>query len=92
MEEDGDDGEDRAVKASIRSAKKAARPAKIGVAERRPTRSKDKKRSRNKVVSRAGGAFDKDFGQKSGRGEGVRAKKGDAIAGMTRKGGKRKVK
>lgn len=90
MEDDQEVGDDRAVKAAIRSAKKAARPAKIGVPERRPTKNKDKKSSRSKTGFRTSG-FDKDLSQKSG-GEGVRAKKSDAIAGMTKKGRKRGVK
>jgi ATP-dependent RNA helicase DDX27 len=95
-DEELDDG--GAVKAAIRSAKKAARPAKIGVPDKRPSKSKGKakKSGPKKVTARAGGAFDRDFGQKGesgGRREGVRAKKGDAIGGMGKsKGGKRKGK
>ncbi|KII94365.1 hypothetical protein PLICRDRAFT_133018 [Plicaturopsis crispa FD-325 SS-3] len=94
MQEDEEMGDSRALTASIRSAKKAARPQKIGIPEKRPPKGKDKK-SRKKVTSRTGGAFERDLGQKQkpGRGEGVRAKKGDAIGGMgKKKGGKHKGK
>ncbi|ESK88904.1 atp-dependent rna helicase [Moniliophthora roreri MCA 2997] len=86
MEEDG--GDNRAVNAAIRSAKKAARPAKIGEPERRFERSssKAKKKARAKVTNSRGGAFDKDFGDNASRHEGVRAKQGDAIGGMRKKG------
>ncbi|EJF66683.1 DEAD-domain-containing protein [Dichomitus squalens LYAD-421 SS1] len=91
MEEDA--AETGAIRAAVRSAKKATRPAKIGEPERRTTSSKkrDKKgvRSKSKTKSK-GGAFDKDLGQRPAR-EGVRAKKGDVIGGMgKKKGGKRK--
>jgi len=82
------------MNAAIRSAKKAARPAKIGVPEKRMSKSKGKS-GPIKVKARAGGAFDRDIEQKagnSGRREGVRAKRGDAIGGMGKKGGKRKGK
>lgn len=98
MEDDEELGDDGAVKAAIRSAKKAARPAKIGVPEKRAVKSKSKsKKSKTKVTTRrAGGAFDQDLGQKGSGGkghEGVRAKKGDVIGGMSKKkGGKKKTK
>lgn len=91
MEEDDEIGDSRAVNAAIRSAKKSAQPAKIGVPEKRSSqssKSKAKKR-RTKVTARTGGAFERDLGQKSG-GEGVRAKKGDVIGGMGKKSGKRR--
>lgn len=91
-EDDEELGDRGAVHAAIRSAKKAARPAKIGVPEKRPTKSKskDRKPGPKKVTARVGGAFDRDFGQKgspAGRREGVRAKKGDTVGGMGRKKG-----
>ncbi|KAJ8084045.1 nucleolar DEAD-box protein required for synthesis of 60S ribosomal subunit [Marasmius tenuissimus] len=88
MEEDAEADDGGAMKAAIRSAKKASRPVKLGEAERKApaSRSKSKKKNRSKV-SRGGGSFDKDFGDKaSSRHEGVRAKKGDAIGGMGKKG------
>ncbi|KAK1230881.1 nucleolar DEAD-box protein required for synthesis of 60S ribosomal subunit [Marasmius sp. AFHP31] len=88
MEEDAEADDGGAMKAAIRSAKKASRPAKLGEPERKApaSKSKSKKRNRSKV-SRGGGSFDKDFGDKaSSRHEGVRAKKGDAIGGMGKKG------
>ncbi|KAJ7181679.1 DEAD-domain-containing protein [Mycena crocata] len=88
MEEDEELGDDRATKAAIRSAKKSARPAKIGIQVPRPP-SKKASRSRKKVTARSGGAFDRDFGQKGSQ-EGVRSKKGDAPGRVGKKVGKRK--
>ncbi|KAG6911950.1 hypothetical protein DXG01_000198 [Tephrocybe rancida] len=85
MEEDAELGDEKALNAAIRSAKKSARPAKIGVPEQRKSKAKPKTKPR-KVTSRAGGAFDRDFGGKVGQREGVRAKKSDAIS---KKGGRR---
>ncbi|KAF8216222.1 DEAD-domain-containing protein [Mycena galopus ATCC 62051] len=76
MEEDKELDDDRATQAAIRSAKKSARTPKIGVPIPRPAVKKAKRSSRNKVTGRAGGAFDRDLGQKgSSFGEGVRSKK-----------------
>jgi len=98
MEEDDAGGESGVIRAAVRSAKKAAQPAKIGEPERRPAaiskkREKNKERKlRGKAAARIGGAFDKDLGQRRAK-EGVRAKKGDVIGGMgKKKGGKRKAK
>ncbi|KZT74641.1 DEAD-domain-containing protein [Daedalea quercina L-15889] len=98
MEEDDAGGESGAIRAAVRSAKKASKPAKIGEPERRPAaiskkREKNKERKlRGKAAARIGGAFDKDHGQRRAK-EGVRAKKGDVIGGMgKKKGGKRKAK
>lgn len=95
LEDDEELGDSGAVKAAIRSAKKSARPAKIGVPEKRPSKSKGKDKKR-KVTARTGGAFDRDHGQKAssaGRREGVRSRKGDAVGGMgKKKGGKAKGK
>ncbi|KIM85227.1 hypothetical protein PILCRDRAFT_5570 [Piloderma croceum F 1598] len=94
-EDDEELGDSSAMKAAIRSAKKAARPVKIGVPEKRTSKPKGEKSGSIKVKARAGGAFDRDIEQKagnSGRREGVRAQKGDAIGGMGKKGGKRKGK
>lgn len=84
-------GDEKALNASIRLAKKASRPSKIGEPERRVNKgkSRDKKSGRVKRTARIGGAFESDIGQRSGRGEGVRAKKGDAIGGLGKKGGQR---
>lgn len=91
MEEDKEIGDEKSLNAAIRSAKKSARPAKIGIPEKRPVKSKSKGKPR-RVTSSAKGAFDQDIGQKAGRREGLRAKKSDAIGGMGKKGGKRKGK
>ncbi|KAH8102649.1 DEAD-domain-containing protein [Cristinia sonorae] len=98
MEEDEEHGESRAIKAAVRSAKKAQRPAKIGLPEKRLESSKAKAKAKKakRVVGRQGDRFDKDMGQKGsgssqqGPKEGVRAKKGDVIGGMRKKGGKKK--
>lgn len=93
LEDDDDAAETGAIKAAVRSAKKAARPAKIGEPERRqPSRKAEKKAKTKKIAkSTTKGGFDKDLSQKSSR-EGVRAKKGDKIGGMGKKGGKKKAK
>lgn len=86
MEEDEEMADGGAVKAAIRSAKKSARPKKIGILEKPVSKTKDKKPRRTRVTARTGGAFDRDQGQMVGRGEGVRAKKGDAIGRMGKRG------
>lgn len=93
LEADKELGEAGAVNAAIRSAKKAARPAKIGIPDHRNV-PVSKRRKTKKGVSRTGGnTFDRDLSSKAARGEGVHAKKGDAIGGMgQRKGGKRRDK
>ena len=99
MEEDAD--ETGAIKAAIRAAKKTQRPAKIG--EKQPSLPSSKQKSKDKArkaksISRSTSVFDKDLGQRAGASssaaarEGVRAKKGDKIGGMGKKGGKRKGK
>lgn len=100
MEED--EGETTAVRAAVRSAKKASRPAKIGLPETRPAKAgkakskeKEKKRKAGRVAG-AKGVFDRDMGEKrkSGGGggarEGARAHKSDKIGGMGKKGPKGK--
>lgn len=93
-----DVGETGAIRAAVRSAKKAIRPMKIGESQKSLPQTKKKradKKSGPKAKSRNGGAFDKEMGQRgTTSGEGVRAKKGDIIGGMgKKKGGKpRKTK
>lgn len=101
MEED--EGESGAVRAAVRSAKKAQRPTKIGLPEARPAigkkaKSKDRGREKRKVAG-ARGVFDRDLGEKrksagggGGAREGARANKGDKIGGMGKKGPKSKGK
>lgn len=97
MEEDDAAPESGTIRAAVRSAKKAARPARIGEPERRPinnkkAKDKNRKSSHKKVSAKSGSAFEKDLGQRSSR-EGVRSKKGDVIGGMgKKKGGKHKSK
>ncbi|KAH8835254.1 DEAD-domain-containing protein [Flagelloscypha sp. PMI_526] len=86
-----EDANDKATDAAIRSAKRANRPAKIGIPE--PIRAKGKTRSKKKQkVLRSGGAFGKDLGQKGKAGEGTRAKRTDAVKGLSKKGPKRTKK
>ena len=84
MEEDKELGDNKSLNAAIRSAKKSARPAKIGVPERKDSKSSKKR----KVSVRSGNTFDSDFGQKSKSREGVRSKKGDAVK-LGKTGGKK---
>ena len=77
-EADEELGDNKSLNAAIRSAKKAARPAKIGVPERKDSKPPKKR----KVSARSGNAFDSDFGQKSKGREakkGREVKKGDAV-------------
>jgi ATP-dependent RNA helicase DDX27 len=83
MEEDAEIGDAKLLNAAIRSAKKSARPAKIGMPENQPRNAKDKKR-RPKVTARSGGAFERDMTVR----EGIRAKKSDAVGLKGKKRGK----
>lgn len=83
IEEEKTEGETGAITASIRSAKKLQRPAKIGDAQARLP-GKNRKSQKKKAEKRRGSAgFDKDM---SARSEGVRAKKGDTIGRLGKKG------
>lgn len=91
LEADKELGETGAVNAAIRSAKKAARPAKIGIPEHRNVPASKGTKARKGASKTGGNTFDRDLSSKVARGEGVHAKKGDAIGGMgKRKGGKRR--
>jgi ATP-dependent RNA helicase DDX27 len=93
LEADKELGETGAVNAAIRSAKKAARPAKIGIPDHRNVPASKRTKTRKGASRTGGNIFDSDLSSKPARGEGVRAKKGDAIGGMgKRKGGKRRDK
>jgi len=94
MEEDEGAADSVAIRSAVRSAKKAARPKKIGEPESRQPRSKKaEKKSKRKASARASRGFEKDLGQRTTTREGVRAKKGDVIGGMgKKKGGRRKTK
>jgi ATP-dependent RNA helicase DDX27 len=93
LEADKELGETGAVNAAIRSAKKAARPAKIGIPDHRNVPASKRTKTRKGASRTGGNIFDRDLSSKPARGEGVRAKKGDAIGGMgKRKGGKRRDK
>ncbi|KAI0033160.1 DEAD-domain-containing protein [Vararia minispora EC-137] len=80
----------KGVDAAIRSAKKATRPTKIGLPEpAMPKKPKLKVRKGAKAGKKKDvGTFEEESGRRT-KGEGVRAKKGDAIGG-TKKGGRRK--
>jgi len=75
MEEDEMDH--RAIGASIRSAKKAMRPTKIGMPEAGPQKTKVK-RAQGVPKQKATSTFDRDLGQRP-KTEGLRAKKGDSV-------------
>jgi len=85
MEEDKELGDEKAVNAAIRMAKKSARPSKIGVPL--PAKTSNKKAKRRPL--RDGSAFERDLGQKAKNQEGIRAKKGDTVK-LGKKGGKHK--
>jgi ATP-dependent RNA helicase DDX27 len=100
MQEEEERGDMGAIAASIRSAKKATRPTRIGEPERRAPSKKDKSRerkARSKKAARVSTAgFDREMGRKAAKpaaNEGARAKRGDAIGGMNgkSKGGKSKI-
>jgi ATP-dependent RNA helicase DDX27 len=86
MEEDDEIGDDRATQAAIRTAKKSARTPKIGIPIPRLPAKKAKRTGPKRVTARAGGAFDKELGQKGSSREGVRSKKGDAPGRIGKKG------
>ncbi|KAG1750011.1 DEAD-domain-containing protein [Suillus paluster] len=93
LEADKELGETGAVNAAIRSAKKAARPAKIGIPGHQNAPTSKRTKARKGTLRTGSGAFDRDLSSKAAKGEGVHAKKGDTIGGMgKRKGGKRKGK
>lgn len=80
VEEDKELGDGKALNAAIRSAKKAARPPKIGEPERKPSRPPNKKQKSSSRKLRTGGMFENDMGQKSkSSNEGIRATRGDAV-------------
>ncbi|TFY71055.1 hypothetical protein EVG20_g1953 [Dentipellis fragilis] len=93
LEEDENSNDRKAVDAAIRSVKKASKPARIGEPEKRDSKRSNasQKRRKSKSSGKPSGAFERDMGQRSAGGEGVRAKRGDVIGGM-KKGGKRKGK
>ncbi|KAI0051695.1 DEAD-domain-containing protein [Auriscalpium vulgare] len=94
LEEEKESGDFKAADAAIRSAKKASRPAKIGVPDRPAgKRSKKGERKANSKSMRPGAGFDRELGRNGGKsaGEGIRAQKGDKMGGA-KKGGKRKGK
>ena len=76
MEEDETD--QRSIGASIRNAKKAMRPTKIGMPEARPQKTKGKKVRAEPKKQKNASSFDRDLGQRT-KTEGLRAKKGDAV-------------
>jgi ATP-dependent RNA helicase DDX27 len=76
----------RTTNAAIRSAKKAARPARIGVPNQLASRRvKSKHKSKSDGLSKVG--FSHDQGSKVSRREGIRAKRG-VVAKIKGKGRK----
>lgn len=88
MEVDKELGDNTGLNAAIRSAKKAAKPGKIGMAlSKGPTQAM--RGSVSKAKSHTSSAFDRDLSARA-RHEGIRAKKGDVVGRIgKRKGGKR---
>jgi len=84
---EGETKEDkRAANVAIRSAKKAARPKKIGLPNKPPAKQgKSKHKRKGDTLSKVG--FSHDQGSRGSRREGIRAKRGDAakIKGKGRK-------
>lgn len=74
---EGDETDQRAIGASIRSAKKAMRPTKIGMLEPGLQKVKPKKAHGQQKLKNAN-SFDRDLGQRT-KTEGIRAKKGDSV-------------
>ena len=73
-----DETDHRAIGASIRSAKKAMRPTKIGgIPEAGPQRVK-MKRTGSAPRHKGASSFDRDLDQRP-KTEGLRAKKGDSV-------------
>jgi len=89
--EDEELGDQKSLNASIRSAKKAARPAKIGVPERGGLHTAKKKNKSSTKEPRGGGSFESDLSQKSQPREGIRARRDDAVK-VGNKGGGNKTK
>jgi ATP-dependent RNA helicase DDX27 len=88
MEVDKEIGDNANLNAAIRSAKKAAKPGKIGMALSNGSQLKHGPKS--KARSSTASKFEQDLSTRSARSEGIRAKKGDAVGGMgKRKNGKR---
>lgn len=92
MANEEDDDDHGAVNASIRSAKKAQRPVKIGMPENKLTKvKKSKPKPKRASGGKPSGGFDQDMGQRS-KGfaqEGTRAKKGDTVGRVGKKKGKK---
>ena len=78
MANEEDETDRRAIGASIRSAKKAIRPTKIGAPEARPRKAKPKKVRGEPKKQKSTSSFDRDLGQRT-KTEGLRAKKGDSV-------------
>lgn len=85
LDAEKESGEKGAIDAAIRSAKREARAGKISKIQ---PRTGGRKKAIPKITSRAGSVFAQDLSVKARR-EGIRARKGDKIGGMSRKGGRR---
>ncbi|KAF7306942.1 DEAD-domain-containing protein [Mycena indigotica] len=83
MEDDKEFGDAKETAAAIRSAKKSGRPTKIGLPEARPSSKKPKNKKR---PVRTGAGFERDTDKRRSAGEGIRAKKGDAIGKKLKRG------
>ncbi|CAA7261381.1 unnamed protein product [Cyclocybe aegerita] len=78
-EDDKEANDSKALNAAIRSAKKAFRPQKIGVSERRNSKPTKKKRKTLGRPSKSGSTFEGDMGKGPKAREGIRSRKGDTV-------------
>jgi ATP-dependent RNA helicase DDX27 len=90
MEVDTEIGDNGTIGAAIRSAKRAARPAKIGLHQSEPDPTLVKNSKKRKFGSKRSAVKAPASGDKSSRTEGVRARKGDAMGRAGKKGPRRK--
>lgn len=88
MAEDEELGDQKSLNASIRSAKKAARPAKISVPEKGGLHTGKKRNKSLTKKSRRDSTFESDLSQKSRPREGIRARRDDAVKLGNKGGGK----
>ena len=77
MATEEDEADHGAIGASIRNAKKAMRPTKIGMPEAGAQKTKGKG-TRGVPKQKGASSFDRDLGQRP-KTEGLRAKKGDSV-------------
>lgn len=77
--------ERKAADAAIRSAKKAARPARIGIPDKPSSKQGKAKQQKKKKLALGKAGFGQDQGSRTNQREGIRAKRGDAIGKVKRR-------